>query len=295
MKSPLLSDITACLAPISDTPALDASVLIAHVLNKPRAWVMAHNELTLTTEQQKQLDNSLIRLKRGEPFAYILGHWEFFGLQFDVTPDTLIPRPETELLVERAIAWLQKHPAKRSVADVGTGSGAIAVSIAVNIPDAKILATDISSGALQVAKHNAEKFGVSERIQFAECDLLPHPFAPLPLGERWGAREIDLLCANLPYIPTTTLHGLPIYNREPTLALDGGEDGLDPFRKLSNLSPHWIAPDGMMLLEIESTLGSQALSLVDTTFPEARISLHKDLAGRDRLLQIELQGGLKHY
>lgn len=295
MKSPLLLDITACLAPISDTPALDASVLIAHVINKPRSWVMAHNELTLTTEQQKQLDNSLIRLKSGEPFPYILGQWEFFGLQFDVNPDTLIPRPETELLVEKAIAWLQVHPAKRSVADVGTGSGAIAVSIAVNMPDAKILATDISSGALQVAKHNAKKFGVSERIQFAECDLLPHP-QPLSQRERGeGVREINLLCANLPYIPTTTLHGLPIYNREPTLALDGGEDGLEPFRKLLKLSPPWLAPDGMMLLEIESTLGSQALSLADTAFPEARSSLHKDLAGKDRLLQIELQAGLKHY
>ena len=295
MKNTLLSDVTARLAQISDTPALDASVLIAHVLNKPRSWVMAHNELTLTTEQQRQLDNSLMRLKSGEPFPYILGHWEFFGLRLNVTPDTLIPRPETELLVEKAIAWLQAHPAKRSVADVGTGSGAIAVSVAVHVPDAKILATDISSGALQVAKRNAEKFGVSGMIQFAECDLLPHPFAPLPLGEGLGVRGIDLLCANLPYIPTSTLYGLPIYNREPTLALDGGEDGLDPFRKLLNLSLHWLAPDGMMLQEIESTRGSQALSVAGAAFPEASISLHKDLAGRDRLLQIEFQGGLKHY
>lgn len=295
MKNTLLSDVTARLAQISDTPALDASVLIAHVLNKPRSWVMAHNELTLTTEQQRQLDNSLMRLKSGEPFPYILGHWEFFGLQLNVTPDTLIPRPETELLVEKAIAWLQAHPAKRSVADVGTGSGAISVSVAVHVPDAKILATDISSGALQVAKRNAEKFGVSGRIQFAECDLLPHPFAPLPAGEGLGVRGINLLCANLPYIPTSTLYGLPIYNREPTLALDGGEDGLDPFRKLLNLSLHWLAPDGMMLLEIESTRGSQALSVAGAAFPEASISLHKDLAGRDRLLQIEFQGGLKHY
>ena len=287
MKSTILSDVAARLAPVSDTPALDASVLIAHVLNKPRSWVMAHDELTLTAKQQEQLDDSLLRLKSGEPFPYILGHWEFFSFQLEVTPDTLIPRPETELLVERAIAWLQAHPAKRSVADVGTGSGAIAVSIAVNVPDAKILATDISHGALQVAKRNAEKFGLSERIMFAECDLLPHPFAPLPLGEGLGVREIDLLCANLPYIPTTTLHGLPIYNREPTLALDGGEDGLDPLRKLLKLSLHWLAPDGMMLLEIESTLGSQALFMAGAAFPEASISLHKDLAGGDRLLQIE--------
>ena len=192
------------------------------------------------------------------------------------------------MLVEKAIAWLQAHPAKRSVADVGTGSGAIAVSVAVNVPDAKVLATDISYKALQVAKRNAKKIGVCERIKFAECDILPHP-QPLSQRERGeGVRGMDLICANLPYIPTSILHSLPIYNREPTLALDGGEDGLDLFRKLLKLSPYWLAPAGMILLEIESTLGSQALSLADTEFPEARISLHQDLAGRDRLLQIEL-------
>ncbi len=229
-----------------------------------------------------------MRLKSGEPFPYILGHWEFFGLQFDITPDTLIPRPETELLVEKAIVWLQGHPAKRSVADVGTGSGAIAVSVAVNVPDVKILATDISHKALQVAKRNAKKFGVSERIKFAECDLLPHPFTPLPAGEGLGVREIDMICANLPYIPTTTLHGLTIYNHEPTLALDGGEDGLDPFRKLLHISPQWLAPDGMMLFEIESTHGSKATSFARAAFPEARISIHRDLARKDRLLEIDL-------
>ena len=283
MKGQLLSDITACLAPISDTPALDASVLIAHLIDKPRSWVMAHHELTLTISQQRHLDDSLVRLKSGEPFPYILGHWEFFGLQLDITPDTLIPRPETELLVEKAIAWLQSYPAKRSVADVGTGSGVIAVSIAVNVPDVKILATDISHKALQVAKRNAKKFGVSDRIKFAECDLLP---AQSSIENRKSS--IDMICANLPYIPTNALHGLPIYNHEPTLALDGGEDGLDPFRKLLKLSPHWLVPDGMMLFEIESTHGPKALSLAGAAFPEARISLHPDLAGKDRLLKIDL-------
>lgn len=283
MKSPLLSDITACLAPISDTPALDAFVLIAHVINKPRSWVMARSELTLTPKQQKQLNDSLIRMQGGEPFPYILGHWEFFRLQLDITPDTLIPRPETELLVEKAIAWLQRHPAKRSVADVGTGSGAIAVSVAVNVPDVKILATDISPKALRVAKRNAEKFGVSEKIIFAECDLLP---AQSSIENRQS--KIDLICANLPYIPTGTLHGLPIYNREPTLALDGGEDGLDPFRKLMKLLPEWLAPDGMMLFEVESTHGIQSLNLACDMFSEAEIHLLQDLTGRDRLLEIVL-------
>ena len=106
--SSLLSDITTRLTLFSDTPALDASVLLAHIINKPRTWVLAHPELTLSAEQQHALNESLSRLEAGTPFPYVLGHWEFFGLEFDITPDVLIPRPETELLVEKAIAWLQE-------------------------------------------------------------------------------------------------------------------------------------------------------------------------------------------
>ena len=159
----LLLDITDSLSSISDTPALDASVLLAHILNKPRTWVLAHPEITLTTDQQNQLNQALTRLECGEPFPYVLGHWEFFGLDFDITSDVLIPRPETELLVEKAVTWLQESPARRTVADIGTGSGAIAVSIAVNVRDVNILATDISKQALQVAQRNAEKHSVMVR------------------------------------------------------------------------------------------------------------------------------------
>src|SRR5512138_2003105 len=173
MKTSLLSEVTDDLAPISDTPALDASVLLAHIVDKQRTWVMAHPELTLTPEQQKDLDDSLRRLELGEAFPYVLGHWEFFGLDFAVTPDVLIPRPETELLVEKAIAWLQESPVRRTVADVGTGSGAIALSIAVHVPDAHILATDLSHKALEVARRNAIKIEVSSRVDFLQCDLLP--------------------------------------------------------------------------------------------------------------------------
>jgi len=281
MKTSLLSDVTTQLTPISDTPALDASVLIAHVINKPRTWVMAHPELALTAEQQKELDDSLARLERGEPFPYLLGHWEFFGLDFNVTPDVLIPRPETELLVEKAIAWLQESPVRRTIADVGTGSGAIAVSIAVNVPQARVLATDISYKALEVARKNAIKFDVINRIDFVQCDLLPSPIESLPTE-----LHFDLICANLPYIPRSTLHKLPSFGREPTLALDGGTDGLDPIRRLLNIAPDWLAPNGMILLEIESARGIQALNLACDMFSQASIHLHQDLAGQDRLLEI---------
>lgn len=283
MKPSLLSDIANRLAMISDTPALDASVLVAHILDKPRTWVIAHPELTLTNKQQEQLADSLTRLECGESFPYVLGHWEFFGLEFDVTPDVLIPRPETELLVEKAIAWLQKFPRRRTVADVGTGSGAIAVAIAKNIPDAHILATDISHQALRVARKNAIKLHVASQIDFVQCDLLPSQSS---IANRKSS--IDLICANLPYIPTETLHNLPVVEREPTLALDGGPDGLDSIRRLLNIGPAWLAPHGMMLLEIEATRGIQALNLACDLFSEATIHLRQDLMGRDRLLEIRL-------
>jgi release factor glutamine methyltransferase len=279
----LLSQITNRLAAISDSPALDASVLIAHILHKARTWVMAHPEVRLTPEQQKLLDDSLARLEGGESFPYVLGHWEFFGLDFDIKPDVLIPRPETELLVERAIAWLRESPVRRTVADVGTGSGAIAVSIAVNVPDANMLATDISREALKIAKRNAEKFDVDHRIDFVQCDLLP------PKPEFFPTEQhLDLICANLPYIPKDTLRDLPVYRREPTLALDGGDDGLALIRRLLHTGPEWLAPNGMLLLEIESRRGIQALNLASDLFSQATIHLHKDLAGQDRLLEIHL-------
>jgi release factor glutamine methyltransferase len=283
MTTPLLSDITTRLAPLSDTPALDASVLIAHILNKPRTWVMAHPELTLTTEQHKQIDDSLARLERGEAFPHVLGRWEFFGMDFDVTPDVLIPRPETEMLVEKAIAWLQESSVRRTVADVGTGSGAIAISIAAHLPDVRVLATDMSHKALVVARNNAIKFDVISRVDFVQCDLLPHHIDPLPTE-----RHFDLICANLPYIPTDTLRSLPIYRREPTLALDGGTDGMETIRRLLNIAPAWLAPNGMMLLEIEASRGVQALNIACDMFSEATIHLHQDLAGQDRLLEIML-------
>ncbi len=279
----ILSDTADRLVPVSDTADLDASVLLAHILKKPRSWVLAHPEVTLTEGQKEELGNSLSRLENREPFPYVLGHWEFFGLDFKVTPDVLIPRPETELLVEKAIAWLQESPVRRTVADVGTGSGAIAISIAVNVPDAHVLATDISLKALQVAGRNAQKHDVDQRIDFVQCDLFPRRSEMFT-----NEAHLDLLCANLPYSPTKILHDLPIYGREPTLALDGGEDGLDLFRRLMELAPAWLAPNALMLLEIEATRGIQALSLAYDMFSEARIQLHKDLTGLDRLLEIAI-------
>lgn len=282
----------------SDPPQLDAQLIIAHILEKPRTWIAAHGETPLTDPQIDSAQKEFAQLKAGTPLPYILGHWEFFGLDFDITNDVLIPRPETELLVEKAIAWLKASPERRTVADIGTGSGVIAVSIAMHLPEANILATDISPAALEVARRNANKLNVQKQIEFIECDLLPTQSGlDTPQGTRARLLDhqssianrkskIDLICANLPYIPTEVMRQLPIFGREPTLALDGGPDGLELYRRLFKLAPDWLAPHGMMLLEIESTLGVQALGLAFDTFSDTTIHLHQDLAGNDRLLEI---------
>ncbi|MBN1454395.1 MAG: peptide chain release factor N(5)-glutamine methyltransferase [Anaerolineales bacterium] len=281
--STLLAQVVSQLSSVSDTPELDARVLLANILDKPRTWLTAHPETPLTRSQLATVKKAVSRLEAGEPLPYVLGHWEFFGLDLEISADVLIPRPETELMVERAIAWLMAAQERRTIADVGTGSGCIAVAIAKHIPDVKIFATDISRPALEVARRNARRQDVAKRIDFIQCDLLPSHPDPLPTD-----LHFDLICANLPYIPTRTLHKLPVYGREPRLALDGGADGLDIVRRLLEITPEWLAPNGMILLEIEATQGMAVVSLAYDAFDSAEIHLHKDLAGQDRLVEIML-------
>jgi release factor glutamine methyltransferase len=264
------------LETISDTPGLDAQVVLARLLGRPRSWVLAHPEAPIGDADAVALEAMVARLERGEPLPYVLGRWDFFGLEFEITPEVLIPRPETELLVEHAIAWLQVRPQLRRAADIGTGSGCIAVSLAVNVPDLHVWATDISSEAIAVAQRNAEKNGVGARIDLQCCDLLP------------VQPQFDLILANLPYIPTRTLHDLPVYGREPTLALDGGKDGLDLIRRLLLKTPERLAPGGLLLMEIEASEGPAVLSLAYDVFDHAEIHLHKDLAGHERLLEVQV-------
>jgi release factor glutamine methyltransferase len=271
-----LDDLILRLEKHSDSPSLDAQEVMARVMDRPRSWVMAHPEAPLTPKRAVALETLVVGLERGEPLPYILGRWEFFGLAFEVTPDVLIPRPETELLVERAIAWLQAHPDFRHVADVGTGSGCIGIALAVNIPDLHVMGSDISSAALKMAQRNAVKNGVEQRMELVRCDLFP------------PETEFDLIIANLPYIPTKALHKLPIYGREPTMALDGGEDGLQLIRGLLTAAPERLVPGGVLLMEIEESEGAAALSLAYDSFVEAEIHLHKDLAGRDRILEVQI-------
>jgi len=270
-----LDDLTTRFRKTSETPALDAQVLLAHVLKRPRSWVSAHPEAPLGEAHSRTLRSLLVRLEAGQPLPYLLGTWEFFGLEFEVAPEVLIPRPETELLVEAALGWLREHPDRRRAADIGTGSGCIAIALAFHITDLSILATDISASALQVARRNAVRHHVQDRVECLCTDLIPvdeHGF--------------DLIVANLPYIPSRTLQGLPLYGREPSLALDGGADGLDLIRRLLAAVPDRLDPGGMLLLEIEASQGPAVLSLAYDAFGDAQIHLHQDLAGHDRLLEV---------
>lgn len=260
---------------------LDSQVLLAHIIGKPRVWIIAHPEITLSTEQTHQLELATSRLEQGEPLPYVLGHWEFYGLDFEITPAVLIPRPETELLVERALDWLRANPGRRQAAEVGTGSGCIAISIGLHVKNLRIVAGDISPTALKLAQRNAIKHGIADRIHFVQSDLFQN-IDPVQ-GERF-----DLICANLPYIPSKTLKSLKVSQWEPRIALDGGHDGLDLFRKLLGQVNNKMASAGLLLLETEATLGNAARSLAEQTFPQASITLQPDLAGNDRVLVVEL-------
>jgi release factor glutamine methyltransferase len=271
-----LASVSEILHPFSDTPFLDASVLLANMLGKSRTWVLAHPEAPITYEQRHLVENAITRLEAGEPLPYVIGHWEFYGLDFRLNTATLIPRPETELLVEKALEWLAAHPGPRMAADVGTGSGCIAVTLAHHRTDLQIIATDISAFALQAAKANAIRHNVASRVALVQGNLMESIH-----------KSFDIIAANLPYIPTRTLHDLDVYKSEPELALDGGADGLNLIRSLLAQAPERLNRDGRLLMEIEMNQSAAAISMAKAVFPYSEVRVFPDLAGNDRLLVVD--------
>lgn len=262
----------------SETAQLDSEVWLAKVLGQPRAWLLAHGEQALTEQQEQAWAAGLQRLAGGEPLPYLLGEWEFYGLTFRVSPAVLIPRPETELLVEEAIAWLRVHSGRRAAADVGTGSGAIPVAIAANVPDVSFRAVDVSADALAVAQANVAQHGLAERVQLSQGNLLDGITNPL-----------DLITANLPYIPSARVPELSVARWEPLLALDGGVDGLELIRVLIEQAGHLLAPGGLFLEEIDPELEEAVKTLARQQWPTAQVGVLADLTGRPRLLRVELE------
>ena len=267
-----------------DTPRLDAELLLCEALGWRRARLYAYPEHPLSRIERSMFRHLAKRRLDREPLAYLLGRKEFFGLDLQVDRRVLVPRPETEVLVELALSWLEATPPPEAgfkVADVGTGSGAVAIALARHATAIRVYALDLSEKALEVAQANCNHHGVSARVELLRGDLLA------PLRDR-----VDLIVANLPYVSLAELETLPpeISTYEPRVALDGGPDGLDLVRRLLGQAAEHLRHRGAILLEIAATHGPTALALAARFFPGARIDLHRDLAGRDRVLEIHTGG-----
>jgi len=256
-------------ANIEDAP-LESELLLRHTLQISQVELYQDPEREIKPAQEKKFWALVKRRLSGEPTAYITGHREFYGLDFYVDPSVLIPRPESELLVEKTLALAQTHPAA-SIAEIGTGSGAIAISLALNLPQARIYATDISEAALKVALSNCQQHGVEDRIHLLQGDMLE----PLP-------EAVDIMVANLPYVSQAELSRLTDF--EPELALNGGADGLAQIEKLCQQVSSRLRPRGWLLLEIGQGQEEAVTALLRRLFPSAGIEIFPDLSGIARVV-----------
>jgi release factor glutamine methyltransferase len=279
----------------SETARLDAEVLLAHATGADRSTILAHPEVPIGAEAAARFESDLARRLAGEPVAYIRGIKEFYGIALSVDPRALIPRPETERLVEAVVAETMarlttgRRPKDEPVrlVDVGTGSGAVAIGVAVELRRRRvaldgtvmILATDLWPDALDLARENAVAHAVADTIAFAEADLLP-PDLP-------DHRRFDIIAANLPYVRSDAIAGLPVAaSFEPRTALDGGPDGLDVVRALLVRFPEALADDGVGLLEIGGDQGVEAPDAAALMLPGWTATVEADLAGLPRVLRV---------
>ncbi len=274
----------------SETPRLDAELLLGHVLRVDRATLIAAPEAPVGDGAAETFQALVVRRAAGEPVAYIRGLKEFYGLALSVDRRALIPRPETELLVDLALSRVGQAltaaprppgapPLK--ILDVGTGSGAIAIALAVQArrrgyaTDVRIVATDLSSEALGLALENAVAHGLGDAIDFVQADLAA------------GCEAADLVLANLPYVPSAVVPNLPVAaSFEPADALDGGHDGLSLIRRLLERLPELVRPGGAALLEIGSDQPAALLQAVGKRLAGWPVAIHPDLAGQARVLEL---------
>ena len=263
-------------------PRLEAEVMAMNVVKMLRHDIFAQQEMELSLQQEQELAQIVDRRLTREPLAYILGYREFYGVNLLVTPAVLIPRPETETLVEHALfmSLMGMETTELVIADVGTGTGAIAISLAIHLPAARIYALDISDDVLDVASYNIRSHNVSDRITLAKGDLLE----PLP-------EPVDIVVANLPYLPSERISNLqPEVQKEPRSALDGGADGLDLVRRLIPQAAGKLKEHGVIILELDPEQVPIVEGLARQHFPEASITVEQDLARQDRLLVINRGG-----
>ncbi len=257
-----------------ESPRLDAEVLLSHVLKKERIYLYVHFDEPLESAELVSYRNLIKQRVKHVPVAYLTGSREFMGLNFKVTPAVLIPRPETELLVQTAIEGLREMKGEKLFADIGAGSGAICISVLHYVPDAKAEAVDISEEALKIAKMNAELLGVADRITFHRGDIL----GPLK-GKRFNA-----VLSNPPYIPDGDIKGLlpEVREAEPKLALAGGADGLDFYRHLAGKAQAYLEDNGFLAMELGISQAESVCSLLKTA-GMSKTEVYKDLAGIERV------------
>jgi len=257
---------------VEDAP-LEGELLLGHALKISRTRLYLDLDHELSPRQEQTFWRLVERRLNGEPTAYITTHREFYGLDFYADSRVLIPRPESELLVEVALGLARNHPLS-TIADIGTGCGAIAISLALELPETKIYATDISAPALEVASLNCQKHGVIDRICLLHDDMLD----PLP-------QPVDLIIANLPYVKESEIAGVKF---EPRLALDGGSDGTERIRQLCRQVSGKLRPGGSLLLEIGQGQREAVTALLNTLFPNGEIEAVPDLSGIDRVIHLSL-------
>lgn len=262
-----------------ETAYLDAQVILAHVLDADRPWLFAHSEVELSAKQAADYTESIARRMNHEPVAYLVGRREFYGIELTVDRRVLIPRPETEMLVDEVLAEVESRPEPLvRIADVGTGSGAIALAIAANSERARIFALDVSRKALAVAALNVQKYDSRKQITLLRGDLLD----PLP-------EKVEIIVANLPYIGAAEYQGLDdtVKLYEPRLALESGADGLDAIARLLRHAAEHLTDNGMIYLEIGHNQGPAVRALAANVLPHARdIAVHEDYQGHDRMVVI---------
>jgi release factor glutamine methyltransferase len=271
--------------------ALAAELLLMHALGRDRAWIYAHPEQELDATARQQYFSLIARRASGVPTQHLTGHQEFWGLHFDVTPDVLIPRPETEHVIEVALERLgvdseagsPRRKEEFRIADVGTGSGCIAIALAHEFPAAQIIATDISAAALEVARRNAARHGLASRIDFIECNLMDALQHQSPVTSHQSP-HLDLIASNPPYIGRQEIATLPreVREHEPAVALFGGEAGTEIYAPLIAQAAELLKPAGILVLELGHDSAEHVSSLLDS--PEwTSVAITDDLAGISRV------------
>jgi release factor glutamine methyltransferase len=299
VRSALKEGIARLRAANVPSHTLAAELLLMHAVGRDRTWLYAHSEATLGPGIVENYFALIARRAAGEPTQYITGKQEFWGLEFEVTPAVLIPRPETEHVVEVALERLGARGIKIDmatgkpspmlrVADVCTGSGCLAVALAHELHHAEIFATDISAAALEVARRNAARHGVSDRIHFAQCDLL-EAFVASPLATSHSPLAFDLIVSNPPYVARDEAATLPreVREHEPESALFGGPTGIETYPRLIEQAGALLAPRGLLVLELGYNLADGVRRMFHVQPSWNNISVTKDLAGIPRVITAE--------